>query len=151
MEFFWHHCRRKQELTVKQQFTLPTHQNDKNKKVAYVDARLFDPASGLDEKGGLLTIGDNIADFGAHITKGKAPEGAEIVDCQGHLLTPGLIDIQVHFREPGQEHKETIATGSKSAAAGGVTTVACMPNTKPVVDNAAIVAFIQKRAREPLT
>jgi len=128
-----------------QHFTLPTHKNDTNKKVAYINARLFDAESGLDEKGTLLTIGDSIADFGANL---KAPEGAEIVDCKGHLLTPGLLDIQVHFREPGQEYKETIATGSKSAAAGGVTTVACMPNTKPVIDDVAIVDFIHKRARE---
>ena len=76
------------------------------------------------------------------------PEGTQVVDCKGHLLTPGLLDIQVHFREPGQEYKETIHTGSKSAAAGGVTTVACMPNTKPVIDDASVVAFIHKRARE---
>src|SRR5579862_2363220 len=118
---------------MKQTFTLPTHKNDR--KVAYINARLFDPASGLDKKGSLLTIGDKIADFGPQLTKDKLPKDAEIVDCKGHLLTPGLLDIQVHFREPGQEYKETIATGSKSAAAGGVTTVVCMPNTKPVIDD----------------
>lgn len=132
----------------KPQFTLPTHQNSQDKKVAYVNARLFDAESGLDEKGTLLTIGDSIADFGAHLTKDKLPDGVEIVDCKGHLLSPGLLDIQVHFREPGQEYKETIATGSKSAASGGVTTVACMPNTKPVIDDISLVAFIHKRARE---
>lgn len=131
---------------MKQTFTLPTH--NQQRKVAYINARLFDPESGLDKKGALLTIGDKIADFGPQLTKDKLPKDAEIVDCKGHLLTPGLLDIQVHFREPGQEYKETIATGSKSAAAGGVTTVACMPNTKPVIDNVAVVAFIQKRARE---
>lgn len=129
-------------------FNLPTHQNNPNKKVAYINARLFDAESGLDEKGALLTIGDTIADFGAHLSKDKLPADAEIVDCKGHLLCPGLLDIQVHFREPGQEYKETIATGSKSAAAGGVTTVACMPNTKPVIDDVPIVDFLHKRARE---
>ncbi len=134
---------------MKQTFTLPTHKNDPRRKVVYINARLFDAESGLDNKGALLTMGDSIADFGPGLFKdGKTPEGAEIVDCKGHLLTPGLLDIQVHFREPGQEHKETIATGSKSAAAGGVTTVACMPNTKPVIDDIAVVAFIHKRARE---
>ncbi|MDE3061007.1 MAG: dihydroorotase [Pseudomonadota bacterium] len=131
-----------------QHFTLPTHKNDPHRKVAYVNARLFDAESGLDEKGTLLTIGDTIADFGAHLTNDKLPQGVEIVDCKGHLLSPGLLDIQVHFREPGQEHKETIATGSKSAASGGVTLVACMPNTRPVIDDAAVVAFIHKRAQE---
>src|ERR1700748_2012365 len=70
------------------------------------------------------------------------------VDCGGHLLSPGLLDIQVHFREPGQEYKETIATGSKSAAAGGGTTVACLPNTKTVIDDISGVFFNNKRARE---
>jgi len=132
-------------MANKQTFTLPTHQNT-GKKVAYTNARLFDAESALDVKGSLLTIGSEIVDFGAHLK--EFPEGAEVIDCGGHLLSPGLLDIQVHFREPGQEHKETIATGSKSAAAGGVTTVACMPNTKPVVDDVPIVDFIHKRARE---
>lgn len=133
---------------MKPQFTMPTHSNDPNRKVVYTNARLFDAESGLDEKGDLLTIGDSIADFGPGLTKKGIPEGAEVVDCKGHLLTPGLLDIQVHFREPGQEYKETIATGSRSAAVGGVTTVACMPNTRPVIDDIATVAYIHKRARE---
>ncbi len=133
---------------MKQQFNLPTHQNDQNKKVAYTNARLFDAESGLDTMGSLLTIGDSIADFGPALFNDGVPEGITVVDCKGHLLSPGLLDIQVHFREPGQEYKETIATGSKSAAVGGVTTVACMPNTRPVIDDIALVAFIHKRARE---
>lgn len=135
-------------MSKKQHFTMPTHQNDANKKVAYTNARLFDAESGLDIKGSLLTIGDSIADFGERLFNNGVPEGIEVVDCGGNLLSPGLLDIQVHFREPGQEYKETIATGSKSAAAGGVTTVACMPNTKPVIDDVSVVAFIHKRARE---
>ena len=83
-------------------FTLPTHQNNPNKKVAYVNARLLDPESGLDAKGALLTIGDSIADLGAQLFNTGVPEGIEVIDCKGHLLTPGLLDIQVHFREPGQ-------------------------------------------------
>lgn len=132
----------------KQTFTLPTRSQPSHHKVAYVNARLFDPESGLDTKGSLLTVGNEIVDFGAGLFKGGIPEGIKTIDCKGHLLTPGLLDIQVHFREPGQEHKETIETGSKSAAAGGVTTVACMPNTAPVIDDASVVAFIHRRARE---
>lgn len=132
----------------KQHFTLPTWNGKDGKKVAYTNARLYDPESGLDQKGGLLTIGDTIADFGPSVFNGGIPEGAEVVDCGGHLLCPGLLDIQVHFREPGQEHKETIATGSRSAAAGGVTTVACMPNTKPVIDDVSVITFIYRRAKE---
>lgn len=132
---------------MKKTFKLP-HDHDPKRKVAYINARLIDPESGLDKKGELLTVGDKIADFGAKIFKGGTPEGAEVIDCKGNILCPGLLDIQVHLREPGQEHKESIETGSKSAAAGGVTTVVCMPNTKPVIDSAPLVEFVNKRARE---
>lgn len=134
--------------TLKQTFTLPTRTLTKDHKVAYINARLFDPESGLDVKGGLLTKGGIIADLGPRLFNDGTPEGAEVIDCKGHLLCPGLLDIQVHFREPGQEYKETIHTGSKSAAAGGVTTVACMPNTRPVIDEVSVVEFINRRARE---
>lgn len=131
-----------------QHFFFPDRTTPFTKKVAYINAQLMDPATGLNEKGALLTEGDKIADFGAKVFVGGVPEGIEVVDCGGHILCPGLLDIQVHFREPGQEYKETIATGSKSAAAGGVTTVVAMANTKPVVDDVSVVEFIKKRARE---
>lgn len=132
---------------MKQTFAQPTYKNQ-GKKVAFTNARVFDPESGLDVKGGVLVDGNLIADFGEGLFASGTPEGAEVVDCGGHLLTPGLLDIQVHFREPGQEHKETIATGSKSAAAGGVTTVACMPNTKPPIDDVSVVEYLNRRAHE---
>jgi dihydroorotase len=128
-------------------FTKPTRTNH-GKKVAYKNARLIDSESGLDQLGGLLTDGNSIADFGPSIFNSGTPEGAEVIDCGGNVLCPGLLDIQVHFREPGQEYKETIETGSMAAAAGGVTTVATMPNTKPVVDDITVLAFLQKRALE---
>lgn len=131
-----------------QTFSRPTWKLDPKKRVAYVNARLFDAASGLDENGALLTEGNTIADFGARLFNDGVPEGIEVVDCGGHLLSPGLLDIQVHFREPGQEYKETLETGSKSSAAGGVTTVVCMPNTKPVIDDVSILEFLYRRARE---
>jgi len=127
------------------QFIKPTHALKEDALVAYTNARIIDPESKLDTKGTLITKGSLIADFGAKVA---VPEGATIVDCGGHALTPGLIDIQVHFREPGFEHKETIETGSMSAAAGGVTTVACMPNTSPVIDDVSVLAYIHARARE---
>jgi dihydroorotase len=82
---------------------------------------------------------------------GIGPRGdsdVEIIDASGKIITPGLIDMHVHFREPGEEHKETIATGSQAAAAGGFTSVACMPNTRPVNDSSSITEFILERARE---
>ena len=122
--------------------------HNKQGKVAYTNARLIDPETGLDQIGGLLTDGAKIVDLGASLFNNGTPEGAEVVDCGGHVLSPGLLDIQVHFREPGQEYKETLETGSQSSAAGGVTTVATMPNTKPVVDDITVLAFLNKRARE---
>ena len=136
-------------MTDKQTFALPTRALKADHKVAYINARLIDPETGLDTKGALLTQGSEIADFGPLLfNDNRTPEGAEVVDCKGNILCPGLLDIQVHFREPGQEYKETIATGSKSAAAGGVTTVACMPNTKPVIDDVSVVEFIHRRAKD---
>ncbi len=116
---------------------------------AFINARVMDPATNLDVKGGVLVEDGIIVDFGEGLFKnGNLPEGTQIIDCEEHLLTPGLIDIQVHFREPGQEYKETIETGTKSAAAGGVTSVSTMPNTKPVVDDISIVEYILRRTRE---
>lgn len=136
-------------MTSQQVFTLPTRALPTERKTAYINARLIDPESGLDTPGALLTTGSVIADFGPQLfANGAVPEGVEVVDCGGHVLCPGLLDIQVHFREPGQEYKETIATGSKSAAAGGVTTVACMPNTKPPIDDVSVVTYVHQRARE---
>ncbi len=117
-------------------------------RTAYVNARLLDPESGLDIEGALLTERRRIIDLGPGLFADGAPEGITVVDCGGHCLAPGLIDMHVHLREPGDEHKETIASGSRSAAAGGVTTMACMPNTDPVIDDIALVQFIERRARE---
>lgn len=130
-----------------QTWNLPTR-NNQNKKVAYINARLIDPLTGLDIKGELLTIGDKIADFGTNIFGSSIPADATIIDCKNHILAPGLIDLQVHFREPGQTHKEDIYTGSKSAASGGITTVVCQPNTKPTIDNVDILDLVHYRAQE---
>ncbi|MEE8246240.1 MAG: dihydroorotase [Alphaproteobacteria bacterium] len=117
-------------------------------RTAYLNARLLDPESGLDGPGALLTEGAEIADLGAALFADGVPEGIAVVDCEGHCLAPGLIDMHVYLREPGAEHKETLATGSQAAAAGGVTTMICMPNTSPVIDDIALVDFIARRARD---
>ena len=113
----------------------------------FINARLIDPASGLDEPGGLLVRDGVIADLGAHLRR-NAPDGADVVDCKNHVLCPGLIDAQVFTGEPGQEHRETLKTASNAAAAGGVTTIVVMPDTTPVIDQVALVDFIQRRARD---
>ncbi|HEX6609264.1 MAG TPA: dihydroorotase [Hyphomicrobiaceae bacterium] len=113
----------------------------------FINARLIDPASGRDEPGGLLVRDGAIADLGGHLRR-NAPDGAKVVDCQGHVLAPGLIDCQVFTGDPGQEHRETLKTASFAAAAGGVTTIVCMPDTEPVIDQVALVDYVQRRARE---
>ncbi len=114
---------------------------------AYINARLLDPASGLDAPGGILVRDGVIADVGPHLRR-NAPVGTEVIDCKGHLLAPGLVDCQVFTGEPGQEHRETLKTASYAAAAGGVTTIVVMPDTQPVIDQVALVDFIQRRARD---
>ena len=114
---------------------------------AFLNARLIDPASGKDEPGGLLVRDGVIADLGAKLRR-NAPEQARVIDCKGHVLCPGLIDMQVFTGEPGQEHRETLKTASQAAAAGGVTTIVVMPDTEPVIDQVALVDFIQRRARD---
>jgi dihydroorotase len=117
-------------------------------RVAYVNARLIDPASGLDAAGGVLTEGETIADLGPGLFRSGVPPGVERVDCKGMCLAPGIVDMRVQLREPGEEHKETIATGGAAAVAGGVTSMVCLPNTEPVIDDVAVVEFIARRARE---
>jgi dihydroorotase len=114
---------------------------------SFINARLVDPASGRDEPGGALVQDGAIADLGPHLRR-NAPEATHVIDCRGHVLAPGLIDMQVFTGEPGQEHRETLKTASQAAAAGGVTTMVVMPDTEPVIDQVALVDFIQRRARD---
>lgn len=116
-------------------------------RAAYVNARLLDPASGLDAPGGVLIDGEFIAAVGAEVAPGGLPEGCEVVDCGGHCLCPGLVDIRVQLREPGEEHKGTLASGGRAATAGGITSMVCLPNTKPVIDDMSVVEFVARRAR----
>jgi dihydroorotase len=114
---------------------------------ALVNARLIDPHARLDQPGGVLIREGRIANLGPHIAAGAVGE-ATVLDCGGHVLAPGLIDMMVFTGEPGHEHRETLATASRAAAAGGVTTMICMPNTDPVIDDVALVDFILRRARD---
>ncbi|WP_286680782.1 dihydroorotase [Tepidanaerobacter sp. EBM-49] len=106
------------------------------------NARVIDPLQNLDSKKDILIADGRIADIGGNIDISEA----EIIELSGMIVTPGLIDMHVHFREPGYEYKEDIESGSMSAAAGGFTSVACMPNTNPPIDNAALVEYVKSRA-----
>ncbi|HSV29808.1 MAG TPA: dihydroorotase, partial [Candidatus Omnitrophota bacterium] len=119
-----------------------------DRKVAYVNARLLDPATGLDANGALLIEGETIADVGPALFQGGVPSGVEVVDCHGLCLAPGLVDMRVQVREPGEEHKETLKSAGESAVAGGVTSMVCLPNTDPVIDDVASVEFVARRARK---
>jgi dihydroorotase len=115
---------------------------------AYVNARLFDPGQRLDGVGGIVVADGRVIAVGPEVTAAKAGAGAQIVDCRGRLLFPGIVDMRVFTGEPGNEHRETLASASEAAAAGGVTTMIVMPNTAPVIDDAAIVDFVLRRARD---
>jgi len=117
-------------------------------RTAYINARLLNPASGLDADGAVLIEGHKILDAGANLFADGVPEDIKTVDCGGHCLSPGLIDMRVHLPEPGGEHKESFDTASAAAAAGGVTSMICLPDTEPAIDNEAVLEFIARRARE---
>ena len=110
------------------------------------NGRVLDPASKTDAVRDILIDGETIAEIGAPGKISRA-NGAEIFDATGLVVAPGFIDMHVHLREPGQENSETIETGTKAAARGGFTAVCCMPNTRPVNDNASITRFIVDRAK----
>jgi len=111
-----------------------------------VNARLVDPATHSETRGGLLVIDGVIADLGPGFA--SAPDGARVVDCRGDIVAPGLIDMQAFVGEPGAEHRETIATATAAAAAGGVTTLVATSATSPAVDDPAVVDFVLRRARD---
>ena len=113
-------------------------------RILFRNARLLDPQSGLDRKGSLLIVDGKIAALDPR----TGTDGATEIDCQGHCLAPGLVDMRVELREPGQEHVETLESGSAAAVAGGVTTMVALPNTEPVIDDVALVEFVARRARE---
>ncbi len=109
-----------------------------------VGGRVIDPASGLDAVVDIAIDGGRLAAIGERLDR---PRDAWVIDAEGLVVAPGLIDPHVHLREPGGEHKETIASGSRAAVSGGFTSVCCMPNTTPPLDSADVLALVRERAR----
>lgn len=110
------------------------------------NGRLIDPAKGRDETVDLQVVDGHIERLGSNLSA----SGAQVIDLKGKIIAPGFIDMHVHFREPGFEYKETVATGCAAAAAGGFTAVCCMPNTNPPIDDEAVVRFVRDRGRMAL-
>ena len=116
-------------------------------KRALINASLVDPEKGVQSPGGVLMDNGIIVDVGAHVTRANVGD-AQVIDCGGDVVSPGLIDMRVFVGEPGAERRETIASASKAAAAGGVTTICVTPDTTPALDSTAVIDFFVRRARD---
>jgi dihydroorotase len=116
--------------------------------ILLTNARVVDPSRGLDQPGEVLIADGVIKEAGKNIRAAGIPEGAEIVECNGHVVAPGLVDMRAFIGEPGAEHRETLASASQAAAAGGVTTIVCQPDTDPPIDDPATVDYVLRRARD---
>jgi len=112
------------------------------------NARLIDPSRDLDTRGDVLIADGVIRDTGQGIAAAGVAEGTEIIDCSERIVAPGLIDMRAFVGEPGASYRETFASASEAAAAGGITTIICQPDTSPVIDNSATVDFVLRRARD---
>jgi len=111
-------------------------------------ARLVDPASGRDERGDCLIEDGLVTALGPDCALDRLPPGTEVLDAAGRMLCPGLVDMRVFVGEPGFEHRETLKSAGRAAAAGGVTTIVTMPDTDPVIDDPSLVDFLLRRARD---
>ena len=116
--------------------------------ILLTNARIIDPSRDLDLEGDLLIADGVIRDAKRGIGAAGVPEGTEVVDCRGKVAAPGLIDMRAFVGEPGAEYRETFASASQAAAAGGVTTIVSQPDTSPAIDEPAIVDFVLRRARD---
>src|SRR5216110_3979920 len=116
--------------------------------ILLANARIVDPSRDLDEPGDVLIADGVIRDARRGIHASGVPEGTEVIECGGRVVAPGLIDMRAFIGEPGAEYRETIGSASEAAAAGGVTTIVCQPDTDPVIDDPAIVDFVLRRARD---
>jgi dihydroorotase len=119
----------------------------KHQPLALLNARLVDPLAETETRGGVLIVDGLIREIGPNVSAGM-PADAQTIDCGGDVVAPGLIDLCAFVGEPGAEHRETIATATAAAAAGGVTTIVARPDTNPPVDDPAVVDFLLRRARD---
>src|SRR6195256_116728 len=116
--------------------------------ILLANARILDPSRDLDIEGDLLLADGIVREAKRGIGGAGVQENTEVIDCRGKVVAPGLIDMRAFVGEPGAEYRETLAAGTQAAAAGGVTTIVCQPDTSPVIDDPALVDFILRRARD---
>jgi dihydroorotase len=116
--------------------------------ILLANAHLIDPSQGLDGVGDVLIADGVIRDARRGIGAAGVPEGTDIINCAGRVVAPGLVDMRAFVGEPGASHRETFASASRAAAAGGITTIICQPDTSPTIDNSATVDFVLRRARD---
>jgi dihydroorotase len=116
--------------------------------IVFKNVRIIDPSRNLDELGAIVVKDGVIIASGKDALNEAVPAGATVRDCNGLVAAPGLVDARVHIGEPGAEHRETIESASRAAAAGGVTSIIMMPDTDPVIDDIALVEFVKKTARD---
>ena len=121
---------------------------DRNRPILLANARVIDPSRDMDAPGDVLIADGVVRETRRGIGAAGVPEGTDIINCAGKVVAPGLIDMRAFIGEPGAGYRETFASASLAAAAGGITTVICQPDTKPVIDNSATVDFILRRARD---
>jgi dihydroorotase len=119
-----------------------------DRPILLANAHILDPSRDLELDGDLLIADGVVRDVKRGIGAAGVPEGTEVIDCRGKIVAPGLIDMRAFVGEPGAEYRETIASASQAAAAGGVTTIVCQPDTSPAIDDPTIVDFILRRARD---
>jgi dihydroorotase len=115
---------------------------------AYINARIIDPTNDSEYNGAVLISDGKIADFGPNLFASGAPYGIQSVDCRGRYLAPGLVDARVHTGEPGEEHKETLESAAVAAAVGGITSMVLLPDNEPPFDDASLIEFVARRARQ---
>jgi dihydroorotase len=115
---------------------------------AYINARIVDPTTDTEYRGAILISDGRIADFGPNLFASGAPYGIQSVDCGGLCLAPGIVDARVHTGEPGEEHKETLESAGIAAAAGGITSMVLLPDNDPPFDDASLIEFVARRARQ---
>jgi dihydroorotase len=124
--------------------TAPPHAGS----TAFINARIVDPAAAAEYTGAILISDGKIADFGPNLFASGAPYGIESVDCRGLYLAPGIVDARVHTGEPGEEHKETLESAGIAAAVGGITSMVLLPDNDPPFDDASLIEFVARRARQ---